>query len=200
MLLMSLHSSFNSLTTSFSKAEGHSEESGHFFVSIVTELSSPRQDSSVISRDCEWELWRSELRHGEEEERLRSKKLRRGERVRVKWKSWRVKKDWKWERERGLHWEREGERERVKQLYLHQSYLASRLQNNGRKQVHGTFPLPAGMRCPYPGSCGPHAALRSTDTSLCCRVEGAGAGYRRPGQSGKQGSGGGCCVREGGLM
>lgn len=100
MLLMSLHSSFNSLTTSFSKAEGHSEGSGHFFVSIVTELSSPRLDSSVISRDCEWELWRSELRHGEEEERLRSKKLRRGERVRVKWKSWRVKKDWKWERER----------------------------------------------------------------------------------------------------
>lgn len=28
-----------------------------------------------------------------------------------------------------------------KQLYLHAAYLDSRLQNNGRKRVHGTFPF-----------------------------------------------------------
>lgn len=35
--------------------------------------------------------------------------------------------------------EGEGERER-KRCYLHEAYLGSRLQNNGRKRVHGTFP------------------------------------------------------------
>lgn len=28
-----------------------------------------------------------------------------------------------------------------KLLYLHEAYLGSRLQNNGRKRAHGTFPF-----------------------------------------------------------
>lgn len=62
---------------------------------------------------------------------------------------------------------RQRERERVgrKQFYLHEAYLGSRLQNNGRKRVHGTFPFE--WACvPLSRVSWPRAALRSIETSL----------------------------------
>lgn len=52
---------------------------------------------------------------------------------------------------------RESERASVgrKQLYLHEAYLGSRLQNNGRKRVHGTFPCERACVPLIQGSSGP---------------------------------------------
>lgn len=61
--------------------------------------------------------------------------------------------------------ERERESVERKQLYLHEAYLGSRLQNNGRKRVHGTFPFERAC-VPLSRVSWPRAALRSTETSL----------------------------------
>lgn len=59
----------------------------------------------------------------------------------------------------------EGESVERKQLYLHEAYLDSGLQNNGRKRVHGTFPFRRAC-VPLSRVSWPRAALRSTETSL----------------------------------
>lgn len=48
-----------------------------------------------------------------------------------------------------------------KLLYLHEAYLGSRLQNNGRKRAHGTFPFQRAC-VPLSRVSWPRAALRST--------------------------------------
>lgn len=59
--------------------------------------------------------------------------------------------------QRGKKSEQEGEQASVgrKQLYLHEAYLGSRLQNNGRKRVHGTFPCERACVPLIQGSRGP---------------------------------------------
>lgn len=52
---------------------------------------------------------------------------------------------------------RGADRERAgrKQFYLHEAYQGSRLQNNGRKRVHGTFPCERACVPLIQGSRGP---------------------------------------------
>lgn len=124
------------------------KESGRFAVAMATELLSGRLDSSVITRE-------------RERNRLCGRRKSVSKNIldeRKNWaRKWKVVKEWEWSGRGGWRvkkneskgkekWARvrlrEGERASVgrKQLYLHEAYLGSRLQNNGRKRVHGTFP------------------------------------------------------------
>lgn len=69
----------------------------------------------------------------------------------------------------------EFERERVgrKQLYLHEAYQGSRLQNNCRKRVHGTFPCERACVPLIHGLVAPRRPAVNRDVTLC-RVIGAG--------------------------
>lgn len=74
-----------------------------------------------------------------------------------------------------------------KQLYLHEAYLGSRLQNNGRKRVHGTFPLERACVPLIQGLVAPRRPAVNRDVTLC-RVVGAGLDS----QGGWEVWGGGC--------
>lgn len=71
--------------------------------------------------------------------------------------------------------ERERERGRKsvgrKQLYLHEAYLGSRLQNNGRKRVHGTFPFERACVPLIQGLVAPRRPAVNRDVTLCWVVE-----------------------------
>lgn len=56
-----------------------------------------------------------------------------------------------------------------KLLYLHEAYLGSRLQNNGRKRAHGTFPFQRAC-VPLSRVSWPRAALRSTEGGGAARL------------------------------
>lgn len=86
-----------------------------------------------------------------------------------KWKAKKKKEESKCEAEREREREGEGGRGSAerKRLYLHEAYLGSRLQNNGRKRVHGTFPSERACvplsRVSWP----PRSPAVSRDVTLC---------------------------------
>ena len=83
--------------------------------------------------------------------------MKSAERLRVKWRREREREGWLWIKGERKVSKRESEQASVgrKQLYLHEAYLGSRLQNNGRKRVHGTFPCERACVPLIQGSRGP---------------------------------------------
>lgn len=73
-----------------------------------------------------------------------------------------------------------------KQLYLHEAYLGSRPQNNGRKRAHGTFPFQRAC-VPLSRVSWPRAALRSTETSPLAVCEWPRSRRWRPARPRRQG-------------
>lgn len=88
--------------------------------------------------------------------------MRRDERKSVKWRVKRMnQREEKSEQE--WVWERAGR----KRLYLHEAYLGSRLQNNGRKRVHGTFPCKRACMPLFQGLVAWCCPAVSRDVTLC---------------------------------
>lgn len=138
------------------------QQSGHIAVAIDTKLLSERLDSSVIigerEKKTEWETWKSEQGHPGQEEKL-SQKIRSRERVKVKWKGWKVRES-ECESKGKENWVRVRLRERERVCRTETALPARGLSGlQAAEQWQETsawnFSLRAGMRAPYPGSRGP---------------------------------------------
>lgn len=147
------------------------KEPGHSAVAMATELLSGRLDSTVITR----EKWVGDVKEwcwmrGTENEKW--------------WRSeWKVCEEWMWikgkiKSEQEWVWGKKRESVGRKQLYLHEAYLGSRLQNNGRKRVHGTFPCERACVPLIQGLVAPRRPAVSRDVTLRRVVRGSAEGGR----------------------